>query len=238
MRSVLSILAGACCASLALAQPATTTSGSTTTTVQYYRSSTVIGQSLLLGRETVGKVTEVVFNSNGCIEYLVVQEAEGFVVVPYSVVTINAEQRNIVVQSSTVTVDRLRELRFTEGRFPNFADPTFTQRVQTVWGAGATRSGAGTSGTTRPADRSGTAPGSGTTQPDRKGAGTTTPDRKGSDTTNPDRKGSGTTTSPDKTDRAADPKATPPAKDNPGKDNAGKDNPRKDNPKKDKDKDR
>lgn len=236
MRSVLSILAGSFCASLALAQPATTTtSGSTTTTVQYFRSSTVVGQTLLLGRESVGKVTEVVFNSSGCIEYLVVQDAEGFVVVPYSVVTINTEQRNIVVQSSTVTIDRLRELRFTEARFPNFADPTFTQRVQTVWGASATRSGAGT-GTPRPADRS----------------GTTTP--KGSGTTNPDRPGTGTT-SPDRTDRPADPKATPPAKtrpdarppakDNPGTDrpgttppgkaDPGKDNPKKDNPKKDPD---
>ena len=244
MRSVLSILAGAFCASVALAQPATTTtSGSTTATVSYYRSSTVIGQSLLLGRETVGKVTEVVFNNSGCIEYLVVQDAEGFIVVPYSVVTINTEQRNIVVQSTSVTVDRLRELRFTEARFPNFADPTFTQRVQTVWGASATRSGAG-AGTTRPADRSGTAPGAGTTQPDRKGSGTTQPDRKGAGTTPPDRPGTGTTP-PDKTDRPADPKATPPAKDRPGtpptrpadppKDNPGKDNPRKDNPKKDKD---
>src|SRR5947209_19356940 len=77
MRSVLTILAGACCASLALAQPATgTKSSSTTTTVQYHRSSTVIGTSFMLGTESVGKVTEVVFNDGGCIEYLVVQDAE------------------------------------------------------------------------------------------------------------------------------------------------------------------
>src|SRR5438067_1240851 len=81
---------------LALAQPGTTTkSSSTTTTVQYHRSSTVIGTSFMLGTESVGKVTEVVFNDGGCIEYLVVQDAEGFVVVPYSVATINYEQKTV-----------------------------------------------------------------------------------------------------------------------------------------------
>src|SRR5262245_2090648 len=153
MRSFLTILAGACFAPLALAQPATTP-GSTTTTVQFIRSSTVIGTSLVLGRESLGKVTEVVFNSDGCIEYLVVQDTEGFIVVPYSVVTINPDQRAIVVQSTTVAVDKLRELRFTEGRWPNFADPTFTQRVQTVWGTSAR-------------GRTGTSPGTGTKQPDK-----------------------------------------------------------------------
>src|SRR3954470_24826697 len=116
MRSVLTILAGVCCASLAPAQPATgTKSSSTTTTVQYHRSSTVIGTSFMLGTESVGKVTEVVFNDGGCIEYLVVQDSVGFIVVPYSVATFNYDQKTVVVQSSTVTVEKLRDLRFTEG---------------------------------------------------------------------------------------------------------------------------
>jgi hypothetical protein len=215
MRSVLTILAGACCASLALAQPATRTE---TTTVQFIRSSTVIGQSFVLGTENVGKVTEVVFNGDGCIEYLLVQDAEGFIAVPYSVVAFNPEQKTVVVQSTTVTVDKLRELRFTEGRFPNFADPTFTQRVQSVWGTSAR-------------GRTGTAPGRTGTAP-----GTTSPDRKGTDPANPDRPGSGTK-QPDRSDRPADPKTAPPAKDRPGTTrptDPGKEPPRKDEPKKDK----
>lgn len=225
MSRVLTILAGACCASLALAQPGTTTKTDTTTITQYHRTSTVVGTSFMLGRESVGKVVDVVFNQIGCIEYVLVQDSEGFVVVPWSVVTVNYDQKVTTVQSTTATVDNLREVRFTEARLPNFTDPAFVSRMTTVWGATAIRSGAGT-GTTRPGAGSGTAPdrpGSGTTPPDRPGTGTTPPDRKGGTTTPPDRPGSGTTppgkggtTTPPKTDPANPPKtdpATPPKKD-------------------------
>ena len=221
MRSVLTILMGACCASLAVAQPGTTTRTETTTTT-YQRITTVVGTPFMLGTESVGKVVDVVFNSSGCIEYVLVQDAEGFIVVPWGVVVVNAEQKNVTVRSTTVTVDQLREVRFTEARLPNFGDAAFTQRMTKVWGAGATRSGAGAG--------SGAGTGAGTT-PDRPGAGTKDPDRKGG------------TSPPDRKDRT-DPKNTdPPAKGNPGTtpprknaDPPTKTDP-KDPPKKEKDKD-
>jgi hypothetical protein len=151
MRNFLPIAAAICCAASAVAQPATRT----TTTVSHHRISTVVGTTFTLGTTSVGKVTEVVFNDGGCIEYLIVQETEGFVVVPWTLVTVNYEQKVVTVQSTTVTVEKLRELRFTEGRWPNFSDPTFTQRVQAVWGASAARPGADRKGTDRkdPGDR-------------------------------------------------------------------------------------
>jgi hypothetical protein len=145
MRNLLPIAVAAFCAASAVAQPGTRT----TTTVSYHRVSTVVGTTFSLGTTSVGKVTEVVFNDGGCIEYLIVQESEGFVVVPWTLVTVNYEQKVVTVQSTTVTVERLRELRFTEGRWPNFGDPAFTQRVQAVWGASATRPGADRKGTDR-----------------------------------------------------------------------------------------
>jgi hypothetical protein len=196
MRSVLTILAGACCASLALAQPAT---GSTTTTIQYHRTSAVVGTAFSLGTESVGKVADVVFNDGGCIEYVLVQDADGFVVVPWSVVTVNYDQKTVTVQSTTVTVDRLRELRFTEGRMPNFADPEFTQKVEGVWGKSASRSGGGDG---RTGDRSGT------TTPDRKGSGTTPPDR-------PDPKGAPPPGKENPGSTRPGTKDTPPAKSDP-----------------------
>jgi hypothetical protein len=197
MRSVLTILAGACCASLALAQPPTgVKSSSTTTTVQYHRITTVVGTAFTLGTESVGKVVDVVFNDGGCIDYILVQDAEGFVVVPWSVLTVNYDQKSVTVQSTTVTLEKLREVRFTEGRLPNFSDPAFSQKMTSVWGTGASRSG---TGGTRPADRSGT------TTPDRK-SGTPPPTDPKSATPPPTEK-PGTTTPPAKDN--------PPAKDDP-----------------------
>jgi PRC-barrel domain len=143
MRSTLTMLAGVLCASLALAQDTTTT---TTTTVQYQRVSTVVGGTVVLGTETIGKVTEIVINSDGCIEYLVVQYGEAFVPIPWTVTTVNFERRVFTITSTDVTVARLKELTFTQDRWPNFADRTFTERVTTVWGSAATRSGAGAKG--------------------------------------------------------------------------------------------
>src|SRR5438093_13352653 len=78
MRRTMTILAGVLCASFAMAQDTTTT----TTTVQFRRISTVVGGSVVLGTETLGKVTEVVINDQGCIEYLIVEYGAGFVPVP------------------------------------------------------------------------------------------------------------------------------------------------------------
>jgi len=220
MRSVLTILAGALCASLALAQPATRTeTRSSTTTASFHRVTTVVGTAFSLGTENVGKVVDVVFDDGGCIDYVLVQDTEGFIVVPWSVVTVNYDQKVVTVRSSTVTVEKLREVRFTEGRMPNFSDPTFTSKVESVWGKGAVRSGSG---------RTGSGTGTGTTTPDRK-SGTVTPDRKESGTTTPDRKG-GTTPPPTEKPGTTTPPTekpgttTPPAKENP-----------KNPPKKDKD---
>lgn len=230
MRSVLTILAGACCASLALAQPATRTeSRSTTTTAGFHRVTTVVGTAFSLGNENIGKVVDVVFDEGGCISYVLVQDPDGFVVVPWGVVTVNYDQKVVTVSSTTVTRDKLREVTFAEGRMPNFSDASFTQKMTTVWGAGAGRSGrSGTSpdrtspGTTTP-DRKG-----GTTPPDRTTPGTTTPDRKGG-TTPPDRTTPGSTTPPGEKPGTTTPrgKDEPPAKDTPRtppkKDKDGKD---------------
>jgi hypothetical protein len=194
MRSALTILAGACCASLALAQPATRTE-TRSSTATFHRVSTVVGTTFTVGTDTVGKVADVVFDNGGCIEYVLVQDTDGFIVVPWSVVTVNYEQKSVTIQSSTITVDKLREARFAEGRL-NFGDPAFQQKMTTVFGASAGR------------PRSDRAPG--TTSPDRKG-GTAPPDRttpKGGTTPSTTEK-PGTTTPPGK--------GEPPAKETPRK---------------------
>lgn len=217
MRCSLTILAGLLCTSLALGQDTRTT-----TTVQFQRVSAVVGTTVTLGSETLGKVTEVVIDSDGCIEYLIVQYADGLVPIPWTVTTVNFEQRSIVIRSTDVTVEKLRELRFTQDRWPNFGDQRFTQQVRTVWGDRATRSGS--SGTRKEGtERPGT--------PDRKAPPGTpgTPDRK-------DRPG--TPGTPDRKDRPAEkePPARPKDKDTgekPKLDLPKQEAPRKEPPKKD-----
>jgi PRC-barrel domain len=142
MRTTMTMLAGVLCASLAVAQDTTTT----TTTVQYQRVSSVVGTTVVLGTETIGKVTEIVINDQGCIEYLIVQYGDGFVPIPWTVTTVNFERRTFAITSTEVTVARLKDLTFTEARWPNFGDRTFTEKVRTVWGSAATRSESGAKG--------------------------------------------------------------------------------------------
>ena len=185
MRSVLTILAGACCASLALAQPATRTeTRSSTTTASYHRITTVVGTAFSLGNENIGKVVDVVFDNGGCIEYVLVQDAEGFVVVPWAVVTVNYDQKVVTVQRTTVTVDKLREVPVHRGPAAELLRPVVHPEDDDRVGRRAGRSG-------RPV-RTGSGHHDAGPEvrhddpPDRKDPGTTTPDRK-SGTTPPDR---------------------------------------------------
>ena len=137
MRNFLPIVVALGCAASAAAQPARTT-------IAHHRVGTVVGTTFSLGTVSVGKVTELVFNDGGCIEYLVVQDTDGFVVVPWALATINYEQKVVTVQSTAVTVEKLRELRFSGDRWPNFSDQAYARQVQAVWGASATRPGVAT----------------------------------------------------------------------------------------------
>jgi PRC-barrel domain len=166
-----------------------TTTRTTTATVQYQRVSTVVGGTVVLGTETLGKVTEIVINDQGCIEYLIVEYGEGLVPIPWVVTTVNFERRTFTITSTEVTVARLKELTFTQDRWPNFGEAAFSERVRTVWGSAATRSGAGAKGT-RPAI--GTTPppktdstGRPATDPTKKDPAKTEPPKKDPDKKNP-----------------------------------------------------
>lgn len=74
----------------------------------------------MVEQESLAKVVDVVFNQLGCLEYLLVQDAEGFIVVPRPVATVHYEQKSVAVQSSTVAVDQIRQVRSPEGRLANF----------------------------------------------------------------------------------------------------------------------
>jgi PRC-barrel domain len=208
MRKAMTILVGLLCASCG-AQDTTTT---TTTTVQYQRVSTVVGGTVVLGTETLGKVTEIVINDQGCIEYLIVEYGEGFVPIPWAVTTVSFERRTFTITSTEVTVARLKELTFARDRWPNFGEAAFTERVRTVWGSAATRSGAGAKGG-RPA--------TGTTAPpktDSTGRPVTDPPKKDPAKTEPPKKDAERKDPKDKKDPDKDKKDPDKDKKDPDKD--------------------
>src|SRR5438552_1946308 len=86
--------AGAC---LAAAQTEVRTQ-TTTTTTQVRRLTGVLGSTVQLeGGASYGKVQDVVVNDDGCIEYLVVAEADHFTLIPWPAARVNFEQRTVSV---------------------------------------------------------------------------------------------------------------------------------------------
>jgi len=148
MKSLLSLAAGLLCVSMALAQSSTT---------QVIKVTSVIGDKVVLQNETVGKVTDVVLSDGGCIEYVVVSYGEQFVAIPWQAVRVDTTQSVLNVQNTQVTMANLRQLAFAGNSWPNFTSSAWTQRMQSVWGAQALRSGSGASAQSGTTGQSGAA---------------------------------------------------------------------------------
>jgi len=138
MKSLLSLACGLLSVSMALAQSSST---------QVTRITTVIGDKVVLQNETVGKVTDIVLSDGGCVEYVVVSYNDQFVAIPWQVVRVDTTQSVVTIQNTQVTMANLRQLAFAGNSWPNFTDSKWTQRMQSVWGAQAFRSGSGQSNT-------------------------------------------------------------------------------------------
>jgi len=114
----------------------------------------IIGSSVTVqrGEMRLGKVTDLVINEGGCIDYLVVDSDDGFVVVPWGVVDYNVERRTIVI-SHEISRERLKDITFTRDRWPDLYESRFTQKLRTAWGEKALRHGDRTGGEDRRPDR-------------------------------------------------------------------------------------
>src|SRR5262245_15666519 len=154
----------------------------TTSSTQVRRVSVVIGATIQFqGGAGSGKIEDVIINDNGCIEYVIVAYEDRFAVVPWSVTTVNFEQRTVSVN---VTQEKIREVTFTRDSWQTISDPQFIQRVRTVFGVAPRREGPGAAPDqprTQP-DRPGAAPDRPQTQPDRP-----RPDQPRPPQTQPDR---------------------------------------------------
>jgi hypothetical protein len=104
-----------------------------TTTTEVRRVSTIIGSTVQLQAGSgFGKVEDIILNDRGCIEYLFLAHETNYLVVPWTVATVQFEQRVVVLD---IARDRLlRAPTFARDRWTVFADVDFRRRVNTYYG--------------------------------------------------------------------------------------------------------
>jgi hypothetical protein len=114
------------------------TEGSSTTEVR--RISTVIGTQVSVESGTeVGKIVDFVINEDGCIDYLVMSSEDRFIVIPWTVATVDFSRHVVRVD---ITRDRLLEApSFTRNNWSELSSARFTQKVRSFFGSRSERRG-------------------------------------------------------------------------------------------------
>jgi len=104
------------------------------------RVSVVLGSSVTLERGgDVGKVEDVILNDDGCPEYVVIRYEDAYIAVPWTVTTVNFDERVVRLDISR---DRLRDIpTFSRDRWPDFARGEYRDRLRKVFGADFERRG-------------------------------------------------------------------------------------------------
>jgi hypothetical protein len=140
----------------------------------FYKISTLTGMPVALGEKSLGKVSEVVINDGGCVQYLVVQSGpDAFLAVPWGATAVDFGRKSIALHAPDVTPDAIRQATFTTATWPTFTDPAWSERTMTLWGVSSPRVGAGSRGVEAGTTVPGATPATGTGTPGA--AGTRTP---------------------------------------------------------------
>jgi hypothetical protein len=109
-----------------------------TGTTEVRRVTEVIGSAVVLQGETrYGKVEDIVFNENGCIDYIVVSAEDRYAVLPWAAGRLDYRQR---VVTFDVDRDQLQPLIIEGNDWATaIGQPDFTRQVQRVFGDRAIR---------------------------------------------------------------------------------------------------
>jgi hypothetical protein len=107
------------------------TTRTTTTTVR--KVTAIIGTKVSLKDDSLGKVTDIVINEDGCIDYLIIADAEEYIAVPWGAVRYDVSERTITV-TSTVTREKLKSVRFRSSSWPDFYSEKWRRSAGQVWG--------------------------------------------------------------------------------------------------------
>src|SRR5262245_45856403 len=108
--------------------------------IEVRKVSSLMGARVTLerGESSFGKVTDIVLSEDGCVEYLIVGYEDELVAVPWGAVNYNVGGR-VVRINVNVTREKLRDLTFRAGNWPNFREERFMRNARSVWGEKAFR---------------------------------------------------------------------------------------------------
>jgi hypothetical protein len=95
------------------------------------RVSQILGSTVQLNNATgYGKVDDIVIGPDNQIEYLVVSHDDQYVALPWTAGRFNPGQRVVVY---SVAPAAILPLHFRSNAWPNFIDPGYTRRVETIF---------------------------------------------------------------------------------------------------------
>jgi len=97
------------------------------------RASRVLGSSISIrGDVGIGTVDDIVFTRDGSVDYLVVRQADRYVLVPWQAARFNFERRTGVVD---IPQETFREIpTFNRESWPNVYDPAYRTRIYRFYG--------------------------------------------------------------------------------------------------------
>ncbi|MFO0930653.1 MAG: PRC-barrel domain-containing protein [Gemmataceae bacterium] len=101
------------------------------------RATALIGASLT-SRDgaALGKISDLVIDNRGHVDYVIVRHDTGYLAVPWAVVTGTGANLSVSVN---VTREALRDVTFPDSNWPDFTSPRWTRAARTTWGEAALR---------------------------------------------------------------------------------------------------
>lgn len=104
---------------------------------EFHRVSQILGANVRLqGENNYGKVDDIVLDSNGTIQYLVVSKGNRYVTMPYQAANVDYGQRVVIYD---VTPQAVQPLFFERNAWPTFTDPQYVTRIRQVFPRAAGR---------------------------------------------------------------------------------------------------
>jgi sporulation protein YlmC with PRC-barrel domain len=129
LRTALSLTVLTTLAGLALAQAQV----QTTTNQPTLRAKSIMGaQVSLQGGTGVGTVEDIILNTDGVVDYLIVSEGGKLVTVPWEAAKFNYEKRTAVIN---ISPEQFRQIpTFSVDRYPEFYSPAYRVQVYRHYG--------------------------------------------------------------------------------------------------------
>jgi sporulation protein YlmC with PRC-barrel domain len=107
---------------------------SPTASKKTYRVSALLGSKVhTRGKEELGKVSDIVLDSHGQVEYLIVRYGDEFLPVPWAATSWGGANKDISVNVD-VGRDKLKVLVFGKDRWPDFNSKNWLDLARSVWG--------------------------------------------------------------------------------------------------------